>query len=101
MVSLNTSSGTRAARIDPRRSRQHVNGGVAHSIHLDDTRTGDSAATAQQADAPVLQPALLPGVEVVVDHEVTPSQRRLNIDSRIRCRSTGTMDCLSRTNQRL
>ena len=101
MVSLNTSSGTRAARIDPRRSRQHVNGGVAHSIHLDDTRTGDSAATAQQADAPVLQPALLPGVEVVGNHEVTPRKRRLNIDSRIRCRSTGTMDCLSRTKQRL
>ena len=101
MVSLNTSSGTRAAGMDPRRSRQHMIGGVAHSIHLDDTRTGDSAATAQQADAPVLQPALLPGVEVVVDLEVTPSKRRLNIDSRIRCRSTGTMDCLSRTKQRL
>src|SRR6266852_65372 len=68
----------------------HVIGGVAHSVNLDDTRTGESAAAAQQADAPVLQPALLPGLGVVGDHEVTPSKRRLNIDLCIRCRSTGT-----------
>ena len=37
---------------------------------------------AQQVDAVVGQPALLPGVGVVRDHEVAPGERRLDVDLR-------------------
>ena len=66
-----------------------VIGGVAHAVDLDHAWAGQSAAAAQQVDAVVGQPALLSGVGVVRDHEVTPRERRLDVD-------LGARRCLAR-----
>jgi hypothetical protein len=59
-----------------------VSGGVAHATDLDHARAREPAVAAQQVDAVVLQPALLAGVGVAGDHEVTPGERRLHVDPR-------------------
>ncbi|HET6774236.1 MAG TPA: hypothetical protein VFH36_13050 [Acidimicrobiales bacterium] len=65
--------------------RQHdVLGGVAHPVDLDHARPGEPARAAQQVDARPRQPALLAGVGVVRDHEVTPPQRGLDVDLGVR-----------------
>ena len=76
-------------------------GGVPHAVDLDDARAGEPAAAAQQVDAVVGQPALLPGVGVVGDHEVTPGKRRLDIDLGARGGLARPMDRLARPQQRL
>ena len=78
-----------------------VLGGVAHAVDLDHARPGEPAAAAQQVDPLVRQPALLPGVGVVRDHEVTPGQRRLDVDLGGRGRLARAMDRLARAQQRL
>ena len=55
---------------------------MAHAVDLDHARPGEPAGAAQEVDAVALQPALLPGVGVVGDHEVAPRQRRLDVDLR-------------------
>ena len=60
----------------------HMPGGVAHAVDLDHARPGESPGPAQQVDALARQPALLPGVGVVGDHEVAPGERRLDVDLR-------------------
>ena len=57
-----------------------VVGGVTHAVDVDHPGAGEPAAAAQQVDAVVGQPALLSGVRVVRDHEVTPRERRLDVD---------------------
>jgi hypothetical protein len=74
----------------------HVVGGVAHAVDLDDTRTGEPASAAQQVDAVIGQPALLSGIGVVRDHEVTPGKRRLDIDLGARGRLARPVDRLAR-----
>ncbi|HEV7943382.1 MAG TPA: hypothetical protein VGP17_11340 [Solirubrobacteraceae bacterium] len=56
--------------------------GVAHTVDLDDPRAGEPPAAAQQLDAAIGKEALLTGVGVVGDHEVTPGKRRLHIHFR-------------------
>ena len=59
-----------------RAGRDHdVLGGVAHAVDLDHARPGEPAVATQQGDARARQPALLAGVGVVRDHEVTPGER--------------------------
>jgi len=79
----------------------HVLGRVAHSVDLDDPHPGEPARAAQQLDAPVREPALLAGVGVAGDHEVTPRQRRLDIDLRARRRLARSMCGLAGPQQRL
>ena len=68
-------------RVGPGR-HDHVPGGVPHAVDLDHARPGEPPRPAQQVDALVRQPALLPGVGVVRDHEVTPGKRRRHVDLR-------------------
>ncbi len=81
--------------------KNHVVSGVAHAVDLDDARTREPPGAAQQVDAAIGQPALLPGVRVVGHHEVAPGKRRLDIDLGTRCRLTRRMDRLTRSQQRL
>ena len=53
---------------------------MAHAIDLDRAGPGERAGAAQQVNALACQPALLPGVGVIRDHEVTPGQRRRHVD---------------------
>jgi hypothetical protein len=66
-----------------------VFGGVAHAVDLDHARPGEPTAAAQQRDPRTRQPALLAGIGVVRDHEVTPGKRRLDVDLRARRRLAG------------
>ena len=75
--------------------------GVAHTVDLDDSRAGEPPAAAQQVDAPIGQQALLAGVGVVGDHEVTPGKRRLDIHLGARGGLARPMDRLARPQQRL
>src|SRR5207244_5071216 len=79
----------------------HVVAGGAHALDLDGARAGDPASAAQQVDAMIGQPALLPGIGVVRDHEVTPCKRRLDIDLGARGRLSRPMNRLARPQQRL
>ena len=74
----------------------HVLGRVAHPVDLDDARAGEPAGAAQQIDPPIGQPALLAGVGVVRDHEVTPGKRRLDVDLGARRRVARPVDRLAR-----
>ena len=56
--------------------------GVAHAVDLDHAGPGEPASAADQVDALAGQPALLPGVGVVRDHEVAVGQRRRHVDLR-------------------
>ncbi len=78
-----------------------VFGRVAHAVDLNDARPREPAAAAQQVDAGACQPALLAGVGVVGDHEVTPGERRLNVDLRARRRVARGMHGLAGAEQRL
>ena len=78
-----------------------VVGGVAHAVDLDHARPGEPAGAAQQVDALARQPALLAGVGVVGDHEVTPGERRLDVDLRARRRVARRVHRLARAQQRL
>jgi len=63
--------------------RHHdVFGGVARAVDLDHARPGQLAGAADQVDALARQPALLPGIGMVRDDEVTPGQGRLDVDLR-------------------
>ena len=71
------------------------------AVDLDDAGAGEPAAAAEQVDAAVGQPALLPGVGVVRDHEVTPGQRRFDVDLGGRRRLARGVDRLARPQQGL
>ena len=73
----------------------------AHAVDLDHARPGELAAAAQQVDALARQPALLPGVGVVRDHEVPPGQRRLDVDLRAGRRLARALHRLAGAQQRL
>ena len=78
-----------------------VLGGMAHAVNLDDARARQPSGAAQQVDALIGQPALLPGVGVVGDHEVAPGKRRLDVDLGARGCLARPMDRLARAQQRL
>ena len=78
-----------------------VFGGVAHAIDLDHARPGEPAGAAQQLDAFARQPALLAGVGVVRDHEVTPGKHGVDVDLGARRCAAGGMHRLARAQQRL
>ena len=78
-----------------------VVGGVAHAVDLDRAGSGEPARAAQQVDAVARQPALLPGVGVVGDHEVPPRQRRVDVDLRGRRRLARAVHGLAGPQQRL
>jgi hypothetical protein len=54
--------------------------GPTHPIDFDRADTRQAAGATQQVDAVVGEPALLAGVGVVGDHEVTPRERAINVD---------------------
>ena len=76
-------------------------GGVAHPADLDRARPGELAVAADQVDALARQPALLPGVGVVRDHEVAVSQRGLDVDLRVARRLLRPVHRLTGAQQRL
>ena len=78
-----------------------VVGGVALAVDLDHPGPGQPAAAAQQVDAVVRQPALLAGVGVVGDHEVTPGERGLDVDLGARRRLARAVHRLAGAQQRL
>ena len=58
-----------------------VLGRVAHAVDLDRARCRRAGRLPRSSvDALLGQPALLPGVGVVGDHEVAPGERRLDVD---------------------
>ena len=79
----------------------HVFGGVALPVDLDHACPGEPAAPAQQVDAIVRKPALLAGVGVVRNHEVTPGKRAVDVDLGARRRVTRGVHCLTWAQQRL
>ena len=85
------------------RAARHHNmfGGVAHAIDLHDARPAEPAAATPQIDTVLRQPALLPGVGVIGDHEVPPGQRRLDVDVGTRRRVARVVHSLARPQQRL
>ena len=85
-----------------RAGRQHdMPGGVACAVDLDRTGPGELAGPPQQVDSLARQPALLPGVGVVRDHEVTPGQRRRGVELRGGRRLACLVHRLAGTQQRL
>ena len=81
--------------------QHHVVGRVAHAVDLDHARPGQPAAATQEGDAVVGQPALLPRVGVVGDHEVAVREHGVDIDLRGRRRLTRLVHGLARPQQRL
>ena len=81
--------------------QDHVPGGVAHAVDLHHARPGQSAGAAQQVDALARQPALLPGIGVVGDHEVAIGERRLDVDLRAGSRIARVLHRLTGAQQRL
>ena len=79
----------------------HMPGGVTHAVDLHHARPGQPAGPAQQVDALARQPALLPGIGVVGDHEVAPGQRRLDVDLRAGPRLARGLHRLAGAQQRL
>ena len=78
-----------------------VIGRVAHSVDVDDTRTGQPAGAAQQVDLVLGQPAHLTGVGVVRDLEVTPCEHRLDVHLGTRGGFVRPVHRLAGTQQRL
>ena len=78
-----------------------VPGGVPRAADLDRARPGEPAVAAEQVDAPVGQPLLGTGVRVVRDHEVTPGERRRDVDLRARRRLVCVVHGFARTQQGL
>ena len=76
-------------------------GGVAHAVDLDHARPGEPAGAAQQLDADARQPALLAGVGVVRDHEVTPGERGVDVDLGVGRGVAGGVHRLAGAQQRL
>src|SRR5205807_9529826 len=63
-------------------SDDDVPGGVANVVDVDDAWPRELAAAAQELNALACQPALLSGVGIVRDHEVTPGKRGFNVNLR-------------------
>ena len=78
-----------------------VVGRVAHAVDLDHPDAGEPAGAAQQVDAVVRQPALLPGVGVVRDLEVAPGEDCFDVDLRRRCSVPCRVHGLAGAQQRL
>src|SRR5580704_8059863 len=73
----------------------HVLGGMPHAIDLHNTRAGEPPRATQQLDAVLSQPAHLPGIRIIRDHEVTPREGRLDVDLRARRRVPRPVDRLA------
>src|SRR6266487_332434 len=73
----------------------------SHAIDLDHAGPGELASPPQQVNTVARQPALLPGVGVVRDHEVTPGQRRRGVDLRGGRRVARAVYSLAGAQQRL
>ena len=79
----------------------HVPGGVTHAVDLHHAWPGQPAGPAQQVDALARQPALLPGIGIVRDHEVAIGERRLDVDLRVGRRVARGLHRLTGAQQRL
>src|SRR5581483_3035229 len=75
--------------------------GVADAVDLDRAGAGEATGAADQVDPVLGQPARLPRVGVVRDHEVAPGERSLDVDLGARRRLAGTVYRLARAQQRL
>ena len=78
-----------------------VVGGVPGAVDVHLPAPASRPVPAQQRDAGVGQPLLLPGIGVVGDHEVTPGERRLDVDLGRRQRVAGRVHGLAGSQQRL
>ena len=74
---------------------------MTHAIDLDHAGPGELASPPQQVNTLAREPALLPGVGVVRDHEVTPVQCRPGVNLRGGRRLARGVHRLSRAQQRL
>ena len=79
----------------------HMPGGVTHAVDLHHARPGEPPGPAQQVDALARQPALLPGIGIVGDHEVAPGESRLDVDLRAGRRIARVLHRLAGAQQRL
>ena len=71
--------GAEMAQAVHRLAGEHVAGALGDDHHAG---PGQLAGAPQQVDALARQPAFLPGVGVIRDHEVTPGQRRRDVELR-------------------
>ena len=78
-----------------------VVGGMAHAVHVHHPGASQPSSATKQVDAVVRQPAFLPGVRVVRDHEVAPGEGCLDVDAGRRGRLVRGVRRLARTQQRL
>ena len=72
-----------------------VVGRVAHAVDLDDTRSRQPAAAAQQINVMISQPPLLSGVGIVRHHEIPPSEDGLDVHFCRRDRLPRSMHCFT------
>src|SRR5450755_2197540 len=82
-------------------SYDDVLGGVANAVDVDDAWPREPAAAAQELNSLARQPALLSGVGIVRDHEVTPGKRGFDVNLREPYGFTCAMYRLARAQQRL
>ena len=81
--------------------QHHVLGRVPHPVDLHYAGPGDAARPAQQVDAMFGEPALLAGVGIARDHEVSPRERGREVDLRVRAHRERAVHRLAGAQQRL
>jgi len=57
---------------------------IAGAVHFHDTLARETSMASLEIDAVLGEPAFLPGIGVVRDHEVTPRERGFSVDRRVR-----------------
>ena len=83
-------------------ARDHdVLGRVTDAVDLHDARSGEAARPADEGDAAVGEPALLPGVGPLRDHVVAPRERRPHVHLRARPDVARALHGLAGAEQRL
>ena len=83
-------------------ARDHdVLGRVAHGVDLDRARAGEPPRPPDEGDAPLREPALLPGVGPLRDHVVAPGECRLDVHLRARPDVARALHGLAGPEQRL
>jgi hypothetical protein len=78
-----------------------VLGRVPHPVDLHYADPGDAARPAQQVDAMFGEPALLAGVGIARDHEVTPRECARDVDLGVGAHREHAVHRLARAQQRL
>ena len=75
--------------------------GAADTVNVHHARAREPPTAAKQGDTTIREPALLTGIGVIRDDGVAPGECCIDVDFRLRCGLTSTVDGLAWTQQRL